>query len=296
MEKLTNCPVCNSQEQTSFIECVDHTVSNETFQIVICNECNFKFTNPRPSQEEITRYYQSKDYYSHNAENPSFIGKIYGLARRVMMAKKVRLVNRLIGTNQQKMLFDYGCGTGSFVAACKNAGWIASGLEPSEKARTYAITKENIDVVNDLASIASDAQFNIITLWHVLEHIHELNETFEKLISHLAPNGKLVIAVPNAMAYEQNIFGKHWAAYDVPRHLYHFEHKSMSRFLEKHGCQISEIRTMPLDGYYISLLSQKYKTGSTDFFNMLWNGAKSQIASIYDKHLSSSLLYIIKKK
>ncbi len=288
------CPICHETHFENFISCTDFTVSSEIFSIVRCSQCQFLFTDPRPSNEQLGSYYASEEYISHTNKGNNLINIIYRMARNFTLQSKIKLINSL---TQERNLLDYGCGTGDFLAASAKKRWETHGVEPDEKARSYAITENKQHVSQNINDISPDKQFDIITLWHVLEHVSELNGTLKKLIQHLKPKGKLLIAVPNPNAFDAYYYKEHWAAYDVPRHLYHFSTQSMENLLKIHGLTIINKLPMKLDSYYVSLLSEKYKSGKkhhriAQYFNALRTGylsnKKAKSTSEY-----SSLIYII---
>jgi len=272
----------------------DKSVSQESFVIVACENCGFKFTNPRPSVLEIGKYYASEDYISHSNTNKGLTNKAYQVVRSITVKQKVDLINKFVP--QKGSILDYGCGTGYFLAACQKNGWQVAGFEPNQTARHAASTLINNPIASDNLDAFENERFDFITLWHVLEHIHTLNDTFEQLKSLLKPEGYLLIAVPNADSLDAQKYKENWAAYDVPRHLYHFTQPTMKRFIKKHKMEMVEIRPMKFDAYYVSLLSEKYKRGANNYFQSLLTGFKSNIHAKKTTQDYSSLLYIARKK
>lgn len=297
METLSNCPVCSSSHFSTHLSCVDYTVSRETFHVVQCKECGFRFTNPRPSATEIGKYYESEEYISHSGTSKGLINKIYGIVRNYTIGKKVELANRLRSGQDKKTLLDIGCGTGEFLNACKEAGWEVTGLEPSPIARKHA--QENFGLMlqtPDQLKNLPEKNYSVITLWHVLEHVHELDETIQLISKALSNNGRLVIAVPNCNAADAKAYGAYWAAWDLPRHIYHFTENDIKRLFERHGFNLKEVLPMKFDSYYVSMLSEKYKSGGSGLIHGFWNGLKSNLsASGKDKGFSSQI-YILAKK
>lgn len=293
LEALTQCPLCSSLEFKPFIKCVDHTVSHEIFLIVECKTCAFKFTNPRPSISSIGKYYQSSDYISHSNTSIGIINKIYQIARHFTISKKVKLIKSL--SSGGKNILDYGSGTGEFLTAMKKAGWNTKGIEPGEQARSFAINN-HLDVVHpDEMKNFFPAKLDIITLWHVLEHIHDVNETIAALRELLTQEGKIIVAVPNNKSTDQKIYKEVWAAYDVPRHLYHFNLESVNRLFQKHQMTVKKVLPMPLDGFYVSFLSEKYKKSNFGLIKGFFSGLKTYLNSLKEKQFSSSLIFIIEK-
>jgi 2-polyprenyl-3-methyl-5-hydroxy-6-metoxy-1,4-benzoquinol methylase len=230
-ERLTHCPVCNKDSFKNFMVVKDNAVSKESFVIVECENCGFKFTNPRPSENEIGKYYASEEYISHSNTNKGITNKAYQVVRSITVKQKVDIINKFVPA--KGAILDYGCGTGNFLQACQKDNWQVFGIEPNDTARTQAQALLHTNIVSTDLQQFEPASFDIITLWHVLEHIHTLNETVKTLLSLLKPDGFLLIAVPNADSLDAKEYKENWAAYDVPRHLYHFTQATMKRFLTK---------------------------------------------------------------
>ena len=294
MKTINNCPICASDSHSHFVNCVDYTVSKDQFQIVECSDCGFRFTNPIPAEEEIGPYYESEDYISHSNTNKDLISKIYQIARRYSLQKKYSIVSSRV---EGKMLLDIGCGTGDFMAYSKYKGLIINGIEPSETARDFAIQEHQVEVFEEeQLNSWEDESFDIISLWHVLEHVYPLNQRAKEIGRLLKKGGKAFVAVPNCESYDAKKYGPFWAAYDVPRHLYHFRQKQMVMLWENNDCKVEEILPMKLDAYYVSLLSEKYKESGImaypkAFFNGLMSNLKARKSGEW-----SSLIYVISKK
>lgn len=292
-EKLSECPVCSASNLRNHMVVKDHSVSKESFNIMVCDNCNFHFTNPRPSEDEIGKYYDSEEYISHTDQANSPINLIYKIARQYALRSKKKLINS-VAKDKKGRILDYGCGTGYFLETMKSDDWKTYGIEPNDKARAIATQKVKVKRSIDELDL-KNKKFDIITLWHVLEHIHDLNSTIKSLKTILKEKGKIIIAVPNIESYEESIFGEEWAAYDVPRHLYHFSQETMKTLMLKHGLKIKKTYPMKLDAYYISLLSNKYKFAKNKFINSFITGYKSNTYASKNKNNYSSLIYIIKK-
>ncbi|MFN8887324.1 MAG: class I SAM-dependent methyltransferase [Cyclobacteriaceae bacterium] len=293
LENLTHCPLCESSELTNVLVARDYTTSQESFQIQRCANCQFVFTNPRPAANAIGKYYQSDSYISHTDGGKGIVDRVYVMARNFTLRWKERLVKKQQAHGE---LLDVGCGTGEFINHMKTADWQVTGMEPTETAREKASQKIQQRIHADLESI--NHRFDVITLWHVLEHVHELDATVEKIKSLLKENGTIFIAVPNHESPDAKVYQSHWAAYDVPRHLWHFSKTTMQHLMNKHGMKIKEIVPMKLDAYYVSLLSEKYRfPEQSSLVNMikatLQGFTSNRKASKEINH--SSLIYIIKK-
>jgi 2-polyprenyl-3-methyl-5-hydroxy-6-metoxy-1,4-benzoquinol methylase len=297
LETLDHCPVCQSSTFSNYLNVEDYTVSHKEFTIQQCNECYFLFTNPRPPIEDIGAYYQSENYISHHDGGTDLMSKIYNGVRNHTIKQKVELINQLNGGKGS--MLDIGCGTGSFIQACKNDGWKVSATEPDNDARMIASRRVGGEIFNNiLAPELQNEKFKIISLWHVLEHIHDLNETISWLREHLDENGKLIIAVPNPQSFDAQKYRKFWAAYDVPRHLYHFTKASMKNLMNRHQLHVKQVLPMWFDSFYVSMLSSKYKAGAVSLLDTATTGLLSNFKgkSGQDGTNTSSLIYIITKQ
>ncbi len=276
--------------------CRDHTVSQESFEVWECGNCQLRFTQHIPVSEAIGRYYQSDNYISHSDSGEGFINKIYKLARKYTLQSKRRMIATQTGLPSGKLL-DVGCGTGAFLATMKQANWQVTGVEPDAGARDKAGKLYGIDVLPApaLFSLPQDS-FNAITLWHVLEHVHDLHGYMNQFKKILTRSGCLFIAVPNYTATDAAHYQSNWAAYDVPRHLYHFSPKSMALLASDHGFSVKAIHPMLLDAYYVAMLSEQHINGKGNLFKALWQGTRCLISTIANTKSSSSLVYILEKQ
>ncbi len=290
LETLPVCPVCNSS-LTNFISAKDFTVSHETFGIMNCPACSLLITNPRPDISSISKFYQSEDYISHSGSSKGLINKIYNLAKSFNINSKCRLVHKSSGVKTGRIL-DYGCGRGDFLYSMKQRGWEIDGAEPDAKAAQAASLQCGIKIISphDVLSLP-DSSFDVITLWHVLEHVHRLNETVARLKSLLKPGAILIIAVPNYESLDARFYKNHWAAYDVPRHLYHFSRKAMFKLLHNHNLICTAVKPMALDAFYVSMLSEKYRQSSLGIIKGFIIGLLSDFQAIINGKWSS-LIYV----
>ncbi|WP_373514683.1 class I SAM-dependent methyltransferase [Persicitalea sp.] len=297
LETLTRCPVCQSAQFDDFLKVKDHTVSQAEFQIVACGVCGFKFTNPRPPAEEIGQYYESAEYISHHDEARDLMSTIYNKVRDHTTQQKINLLDRAV--EKKDNLLDVGSGAGFFLSQAKAAGWQVTGTEPNSQARDIGQNRVGEDIYETIEdSFFANKKYDAITMWHVLEHVHRLNETLAWLHEHLAPKGKLFIAVPNPESDDAQAFKENWAAYDVPRHLYHFSKKSMQQLAKKHGFLVQEILPMWFDAYYVGLLSTRYQSGKTSLPQSVWRGTASNWKgrkSADGSPNTSSLIYVLGK-
>ena len=261
MEELNHCPVCRHSASHHSLTCRDYTVSGEKFKIVECDDCGFRFTNPRPSDDEIGQYYESEDYTPHQDTSQGLIDTLYRWVRRYTLWSKQNFIASLM-ENPPGRLLDFGCGTGEFLNLCQTKGWTTCGLDPDPGAQEVAAEKYGLTVEDPkrIQDLPPD-HFDVITLWHVLEHVPQLSETIEELKRILAPAGTLVVAVPNCASLDARYYGKHWAAYDVPRHLYHFRPNDVRRLFDRLDMTVTDVCPMRLDAFYVSLLSEQYRNG-----------------------------------
>jgi len=291
-EKLDKCPICNNDKLINHFICKDNFLTGESFAIVRCEKCSFLFTNPRPNQESISKYYQSDEYISHSNKANNITNTLYKIARNFTLSNKLKLINSL--TNN-KILLDFGCGAGEFLLYTIKNGWIIHGYEPDEFARSKASKITKNEIIGNVIDLEKINQVEVITFWHVLEHVHNLNETIHILKNKLSKTGKMIIAVPNYESMDAQIYREFWAAYDVPRHLYHFSMKTMKLLLKNHGLRIISIKPMKLDSFYVSLLSEKYKYGRQNYLKSFINGYKSNSYAKQNNDKYSSLIYIAGK-
>jgi 2-polyprenyl-3-methyl-5-hydroxy-6-metoxy-1,4-benzoquinol methylase len=288
---LSECPVCSEVDFSKVLEVKDQLVSRETFHIVECSNCKLRFTNPRPPAEELGNYYQSEDYISHSNEANNLVDRLYKIARYFTLRSKANLIR---GGEQPGRLLDIGCGTGHFIQHCSTVGWRCKGVEPDQKARDIA-TKESGSTVYASLEEVGENTFDRITLWHVLEHLPDLEDSMTRIKQLLKDDGKLFIAVPNYLAHEEKVFKEFWAAYDVPRHLYHFSPNAMHALMKNYGLKIDKTYPMRLDSFYISLLSNKHKNKRSNMLNSFITGLLSNIYAIKTGNYSS-LIYKISKQ
>jgi SAM-dependent methyltransferase len=292
MTIINNCPCCKTTQFNHFITCKDYTVSGETFSIVNCVACGFKFTNPRPSDSELGRYYKSEEYISHSNTSKGLMAKLYHFVRAYTLGKKVDLLSKYVSRGT---ILDYGCGTGMFLSTCQKAGWKVYGMEPDDGARKIA-SELQVKAFPNLAELKlsiPSVRFDSITLWHVLEHVNDLEEALTFFRSSLTDQGVLVIAVPNYSSFDAQYYKEFWAAYDVPRHLYHFDIVSVSKLLGSYGFKLIDTHPMKFDSFYVSMLSEKYKTGRIKYLNAFLTGLKSNLKAKHAKDYSS-VIYVFK--
>jgi len=296
MISVETCPLCGNSTFQSFSSCIDHSTSQEKFDLQNCLSCDFVFTSPRPDENTLSNYYASASYISHTNKANSLINRLYLIARRRTLQWKISLLQKYSNTENVKIL-DYGCGTGEFLHACKEKNWNVNGIEPSSTARDQAAKKTQVQITSSIAE-QLDNDFDIITLWHVLEHVSNLTEITQQLKTKLKSTGVLIIAVPNHKSWDAKHYKEYWAGYDVPRHLWHFSQKNIEQLTKNTGLKIVASKPMLLDAFYISLLSEKYrsnnKTTAIGLIKAFLNGLISNVKAKKNNEYSS-LIYIISK-
>jgi ubiquinone/menaquinone biosynthesis C-methylase UbiE len=277
-----------------FLQTKDYFLTNEDFSIVKCKACGFRYTNPRPTEETIGGYYNSDEYISHSNAKRGFINSVYQIVRNYSINKKVNLVKKY---QKQGKVLDIGCGTGEFLNALAKSGFNAVGIEPNESARNQAIKNYSLDIKEESEILNfQSSSFDIITMWHVLEHVYHLEDRVEQIQNLMKPEGVLIVAVPNPDSLDAKKYKKYWAAYDVPRHLYHFGQADIVNLFEKFSFEVIKTVPMKFDSYYVSLLSEKYKNGSSRIIQAFINGFRSNIYARTNQNNYSSLIYILKTK
>ena len=288
------CPFCGSGEIIARLNAKDYTVSGEVFEIWECSDCTGRFTQDIPLISDIRKYYQATSYISHTNTREGVVNKLYHRVRKITLNTKKDLVQKVTSLKTGRLL-DIGAGTGLFVKKMHNSGWQVTGLEPDEGARYIAakagMQLNNSNILFDLPPQSFDA----ITMWHVLEHVHELHRYLDQCNQLLTANGKFIVAVPNYTSHDASHYGSYWAAYDVPRHLYHFSPKAMQLLLERHRFKIENIAPQWFDSFYVSMLSEQYKTGQTKLLKGGWKGLTSNVHALKEKRKCSSLVYVARK-
>ena len=289
------CPLCSSEKIGLQFNCTDHFVSNKEFLVFKCERCGFSFTQDYPEESEIARFYESDNYISHNDTSEGFSNKLYRFSRSIMLRRKKKLIQNITGLKKGNIL-DIGSGTGHFVNAMKNAGWRAKGIEINENARNFAITHFDVNITtpDKIPAIEADA-FDCVTLWHVLEHFHDPYKYISEIYRLVKPGAICVIALPNCSSYDAEHYKRFWAAWDVPRHLWHFNPTTFRNFSEQSGFKLESLRTLPLDVFYISRLSEKYKGSSLSFLKGMSKALVFSFLSVFKKKKSSSVIYILRK-
>jgi 2-polyprenyl-3-methyl-5-hydroxy-6-metoxy-1,4-benzoquinol methylase len=278
------------QNNIFFQKVRDYSVSKEIFELHHNPEYDILITFPKPSLEKLPGYYESDDYISHTDGKRSLFERMYHLIKNIALKNKVKLIN---AQSQKGTLLDIGAGTGDFLVVAKNNGWDTTGIEPSAKAKAIAINK-GVHFADNLSDLKSHA-FDVITMWHVLEHVPNLDDYILELKRLLKPTGTILIAVPNFKSFDANYYGRFWAAYDVPRHIWHFSKTAIQKLFAEKQMNMVDVLPMKFDSFYVSLLSEKYKTGKMNFIRAFFVGLKSNQSGKQTKEYSSHI-YIIKNQ
>lgn len=292
LRNIEKCPICGGDSQQHFLEAEDHNVSEDLFTIVECGDCSFRFTNPIPTEDTIGSYYKSENYVSHSGTKKGLINRIYHIVRSRAIKQKESLA---LMYSKEKSILDIGCGTGDFLGHCKSQNWTTLGLEPDESARKMAHANNLIEArsLTHLYDIKENT-FDVISMWHVLEHVYNLNADIDQYKKILKADGAILVAVPNCSSYDAEHYKSDWAAFDLPIHLYHFRPENMKQLFSRHAMEVTEILPMKFDSYYISMISEKYKGGNV--FSGLINGLRSNIAANSKNNKYSSQIYVIRHK
>ena len=272
-----------------YLSVQDHSVSKEVFELWHDENLDLLVTNPQPDENNLPKYYESDDYISHTDSKRSLFEKAYHLVKNIALKSKLETINRL--QPYKGNLLDIGAGTGDFLNVAQNKGWNVIGIEPNEKAKEIAI-KKGVSFSNSAASLPNHS-FDIITMWHVLEHVPNLQEQIKELKRLLKPTGTILIAVPNFKSFDANYYGQFWAAYDVPRHLWHFSKTAIEKLFTVENLKLDNVLPMKFDAFYVSLLSEKYKTGKMNYLSAFIVGLRSNFKAATTKQYSSHI-YVLK--
>ena len=295
MEKDIHCPLCGSRESKLERAVVDHMVSKEKFSLRSCRDCELLRTDPRPNEKEIGRYYDSPSYLSHTEQGVSFFSKLYNVLRAYNSMSKVRTLESVVQKKPNiSKLLDVGCGIGVFLEHAKHRKWDVFGVELNEKARKVAEKRLKTSIFQKLDDVKTELKFDAISLWHVLEHLPEPNKVLEKLYGHAAPGAALILGLPNRQSHDAAHYKEFWAAYDVPIHFWHFTKRDIEGIAKNTGWLVETIKPMRLDAFYVSLLSESYKTGRKRWASALFRGLYSNLKG--GQLNTSSLIYVLRKQ
>lgn len=292
---IDKCPVCGASNLKFRFSATDYFSSKDSFPIYACIDCGFHFTQDFPDENEIAPFYQSESYISHSDTKKGLMNRAYHVVRNIMLRKKGEMTINVSGLNSGTLL-DIGCGTGYYLNTMKSLGWSVFGVEKSDYARESAKKHFDIDIVSSLDKLTGERKFDVITLWHVLEHLQNLKDSMHVIRNLLKDEGILIVALPNHSSFDADIYKEEWAAWDVPRHLWHFKPDTFSLFAANNGFTIVKYAPMPFDAFYVSMMSEKNSGNSFYFPRGILTGLKALFASLKDPKKSSSVIYILKKK
>ena len=291
LEIIENCPICSEGDFVKYMSCKDHNYSGDIFNIVECKSCGFKFTNPRPKEKNSHKYYQSGNYISHTSSKKGLFNTAYHVIRNYQFKKKYSIINELVHKNDKGIL-DIGSGTGEFINYFKKKGWVTNGIETDKKAREFSIKNYNCEVDKSIEdTLEKNKKFDVITLWHVLEHVYNINDYLLKIKKLLKDDGHIILGLPNCKSYDAKHYREFWYAYDLPIHVSHFSKNDIIRLVKKHHLGTLQIKPLVFDAYYISMLSNK-KSGGGMFKGILNGWVSNRKAKKNFEY--SSLIYIIK--
>jgi 2-polyprenyl-3-methyl-5-hydroxy-6-metoxy-1,4-benzoquinol methylase len=293
MKKISTCPLCGKSDILPYLKTKDYFLTNESFTISKCGYCGLLFTNPVPSEKDLEKYYLSDEYLSHSKAKKGAFSKIYNIIRNYSIRKKYQLISGFVTKGS---ILDIGCGTGETLKYFSDNGWLTKGIEPSDNARTFAVEKLGLSVEEEeYISTINSKSYDVVTMWHVLEHVSQLNERMQQLKKIVKDDGVVIIALPNYKSWDTQYFSEKWAAWDVPRHLYHFSKDTFSKLAQKHDLKIIEIIPMKFDAFYVALLSEKYRSKKMNYPKAFFQGIKSNQWAKKNDGNYSSLIYILKK-
>ena len=287
------CPWCGSDKSQINLWLKDDFLSKEDFHICECLNCGLLYTMPRPSKEKIGEYYKSEEYYSHQENKKGFIPRLYENVKKVNLKHKYELATKGLTTGK---LLDIGCGVGDFLHTAEAHGWQCTGVEPSEEAKAIARQRTQAKLMSsEDQEQLPDASFDVITMWHVLEHVDDLRWQVTQLQRLIKPNGRIVIALPNYKSYDGQFYKEHWAAYDVPRHLSHFNRTTIAKILKTNDLKLIKTDKLKWDAYYISYMSEQYKIHKLPLVKGVYRGWLSNMKARRSGEWSS-VVYIFEKK
>jgi len=288
--KILSCPVCEKTDIDEYLTTKDYFFTRESFTLSKCAKCNFVFTNPIPA--DLGKYYETEDYLSHNTKSGGIISNIYSAIRNMNIMRKYNLVIHYC-TNGS--ILDIGCGTGDLLRSFKNHGWETTGIEPNKKAREIAQKQNDVKVfTEEKLNEFEDGKFDVVSMWHVLEHVEDINERMKQVSRLTSTHGTMIFALPNLNSPDAKKYGHYWSGLDVPRHLYHFTQETFEKLATKHGLKLVHAEPMKFDAYYVSMLSEKYRGNKYYLPAAFLNGLVSNIKA-KSKNNYSSMIFVCKK-
>lgn len=291
---ISSCPVCAHSQFRLVLKAKDHLVSKQSFSILECVNCDFRFTQDPPSPSAIGPYYDDEAYVEHSDSQSGLIFNLYHRARRIMLSFKYRMLKK---RSNGKRLLDVGSASGYFMEYMQSKGYDAQGIEISDKARELCKQRCGIEAFEPKSLINNElnGKYDLITLWHVFEHVYTYDDYFKAFARYINDGGTLAIAMPNHRCLDETYYGKYWCAYDVPRHLWHFEQKTFKAFAEKRGFKLAAVKRLPLDPFYNAMVSASYKKGFKFLPWTMYIGCLSFVMGLFNKKKASSLVYLLNK-
>lgn len=278
-------------ENKTFLKLKDHAVSGKKFELILDEELQLLKTFPKPELEELPEFYESENYISHTDSTSSWTDRLYQRVKILMIRQKLEWIEEVL--NRKGTLLDIGAGTGDFMVGARNKGWNTEGVEPSSVARKRASGK-NIELKEETSKFP-ESYFDVITMWHVLEHVPDPETQILEMDRILKSDGLIVVAVPNYKSFDAKKYEEFWAAYDVPRHLWHFSETSIKKIFSRHGFEVVKSKGLIFDSFYVSILSEKYRTGNRNFLRGFFFGLVSNLSAVWTGEFSSAAYFIRKK-
>lgn len=295
MEDITSCPICESTQRKVFLKSRNFRVNDQAFDVMECGSCAFRYTSPLPSVTEIGEYYDPENYVSHTGTKKGLVNKLFHAARFFTLRNKFNLLQSV---SKGKKHLDIGAGNGVFLGFMKEKGWEVSGIELDDASRKKIEENTGLSIAKTVHDNNETHEYDVITMWHVLEHVYDLKKDLEKIKQKLKKDGSLIVAVPNCDSYDAKKYKEFWAAYDLPIHLYHFRENDIRNLFDQYEMEVVEVKPMKFDSYYISMVSEKYKNNQKGGLGVLirgfWNGFVSNLKSKTGGY--SSHIYVIRNK
>ena len=268
----------------------DELTSNDSFNLYWDKKRKIAWTDVS-NTKDLSKYYKSDQYISHNTMNKSFIQILYNVVRSIMFHYKYRTLKSFVKPLDK--LLDIGCGVGNFLSFMGKKNLNVTGVENNSIALEIC-KKKNLKVYDSIENL-SDELFDIVSLWHVLEHLPRPNKIIEKIYDLLSSEGVLVIAVPNFSSHDREHYQNRWAALDVPRHLWHFTPDGLEEMLSSAGFELLKKNPLFFDVFYISFLSEKHKGNKLAFILAAIKGCYFSILSFFTKK-HSTISFVFKKQ
>ena len=273
------------EQRKTHIEVVDYFLTKEKFKIQKTSVPGLLKTTPTPTKEDIIKYYKSERYISHNSRKTGLFFFFYRFLRSINFYVKYRFLS---STKNNQNVLDFGSGEGYFLNKLQKKGIKACGVDSSETPSLTSVYK------SIFAEQLNNQKFSHITAWHSIEHVHDLEKTISRMYDLLDEKGTIIVGVPNYLSFDARYYKRFWAAYDVPRHLWHFDKKSLKEVFENKGFRLVKSSPMILDAYYVSLLSESYKKSTLKILKSIFVGTISNALALFTKEYSSNIFVFTK--